>query len=89
MFVSILVETKKATQVAEIITDFGNLQEPRRDVEIRRSGSKDVSCSLSLTRLVLSWFILSLSQSDLTTFVTLSSHMMMAGLMMVQFTMVS
>ena len=42
MFVSILVETKKATQVAEIITDFGNLQEPRRDVEIRRSGSRGV-----------------------------------------------
>jgi hypothetical protein len=42
MLVSILVTTQKAQQIDEVVREFRMVQEPARELEIRRSGSRGV-----------------------------------------------
>jgi hypothetical protein len=42
MFVSILVTTQKTQQIDDVVREFRQIQEPTRELEIRRSGSRGV-----------------------------------------------
>jgi hypothetical protein len=42
MFVSILITTQKTQQIDDVVREFRQIQEPIRELEIRRSGSRGV-----------------------------------------------